>query len=180
MSAKNKIFALLALWIVLSALMFMYFFGFLDASNKQSLDNMAVLETNLAVLTAEKQSNSQAQADLQKLAQEQYQPDNFFTKDITFVNEIQALENLSQSLGVQMQLSGISGTVGTAAKAKTITPIVAIPYNITVVGSLQQVTDFVETLQNLSFITDVSGFSLNAADKGTVNMSLTGNFYLQQ
>ena len=79
-----------------------------------------------------------------------------------------------------MQLSGVSGTINTAPKAKTTTALVVIPYSISLSGSLQDVLNFIETLENLSFITNVGSVSIAAADSGSVSAGLTANFYLRK
>ena len=61
----------------------MYLFGLLDAANQHTLSSITQQEKDLAVLQAERESYKQAQGDLQTLAEKAYQPDNFFSKDIT-------------------------------------------------------------------------------------------------
>ena len=179
-SAKNKIVLLLVVWLGLSALTFGYFFKLLDRANQKTLDSMDVQRKEFAQLTAERQSQNQAKWDLETLAKQSIQPENFFSRDITLVNELKILEGLSDRLNLKMQIGGVSGTVNTAAKAKTITPLVVIPYSISVSGSLQRAVDFVETLENLKFITNVSNISISTADKNTVNVGMTANFYLKK
>lgn len=180
LSAKNKIFVLLAVWFILSVCMFGSFFNFLDIANQRALDSMAKQKKELAQLKAERESYKQAQGDLDKLAQSLYQPDAFFSRDITLVNELQILEDLSKKLNVDIQLSGISGTVNTIPKAKTITPIGMVPYGIGVSGSFSDVVDFVESLENLAFISNVSSISISSADKGLVHANLSSGLYLKK
>ena len=158
----------------------MYFFGILDNSNQQIVAGMAKQKKDLQALQAQNQSYLQAKADLKQLADQAYQPEDFFSRDISLVNELRVLEGLKQKMGVQMQISGISGTIANAPRAKTITPLVYIHYGITVTGSLSQVVDFIETLENLSFITNVSNVSITAADKGQVNAGMSADFYLRK
>ena len=180
LSAKNKILVLLVVWFAVSILSFAYFFKILDASNLQILKSMEKRKKELAGLKAQQQSENQAQWDLDTLAKENYKPEDFFSRDITLVNELKTLENLSQRLGVKMDIGGVAGTVNTAAKAKSITPLVVVPYSVTVNGSLQRAVDFVETMENLEFITNVSNISINTADNSTVTVSMTANFYLKK
>lgn len=180
LSAKNKIIIIGILLVVLSLLNFTYFFKILDASNQKILDSMAKDKKGLAVLLAEQQSEAQAQYDLQELAKKPLQPEDFFSRDITLVNEIKILENLEEKLGVKMSLSGVSGTIKSAAPANTVTPLVVIPYNIGVTGSLNRVVDFIETLENLNFVTNVSNISLSSADQGNVSAGMTASFYLRK
>jgi Tfp pilus assembly protein PilO len=108
------------------------------------------------------------------------QPEDFFSRDITLVKELEVLEGLKQRFNVQTQIGGISGTVTSAGKAKTTTPLAVIPYSISVTGPLSDVVDFIETLENLSFITNVNNVSVTAADSGKVNASMSADFYLRK
>lgn len=179
-SAKNKILMLSVVWIILSGLMLAYFFNFLDISNQRALDSLARQKSDLVQLQAERESFKQAQADLDRLNKQPYQPGDFFSQDVSLVNEIKTLENLSQQRQVTMLLSGISGTVLTAPKAKTITPIVMVPYGISLNGSFPQVINFIESLENLPFITNVANVSVSAADKGQVSANLNAFLYLKK
>jgi hypothetical protein len=180
LSAKNKIIVLVLIWLALSASMFMYFFNFFDVQNQQILDSMADDRKNLVVLQNENQSFKLVQADLQKLAGETYQPADFFTSDIRLVNEVSALESLGQKYGVQMQLSGLSGTVSSQPPAPTVTPMVAITYSVSLNGPLKQVVEFIEDMENLNFVTSVNGLSISVAQDNTVNANLSANFYVQK
>lgn len=180
LSAKNKIIIIALAWLTVSFAMLFYFFGMLDVSNQQLVDSMAKDRTDLKNLQAQNQSYLQAKADLQKLQGEPLQPQNFFGQDITLVNELKILEALKQKFGVQAQISGISGTINNAAKATTVSPLVKVPYNISVVGDFNSVMGYVESLENLSFITQVTNVSLNAADKGQISLGLGATFYLRK
>ncbi len=169
---------LLLVWLLASAAMFLYFFKFLDEANQQTLNVMSDQMQNLAVLKSENENYKRAQSDLALLAQETYQPDNFFSHDITLVNEIKTLEDLSAQLNLKMQLAGVSGTINTAPKATTKTPMAVIPYSIALSGNLQQVVNFIESLEHLSFITNVTSVSIATGVSGQVNASLAANFYL--
>jgi hypothetical protein len=179
-SAKNKIIFLALGWLILSFAMFIFFFKIMDHRNQQTLDSMAEERKALVVLQAESDSYKKAQADLDQLSGMAIQPDNFFSSDINLVNEIKTLEALSQKYNVQMQLSGVSGTINSAPKANTVTPIVVVPYSISLNGDLSSAVNFIENLENLSFITNVSSLAINAADKGLVHVSLAANFYLKK
>ena len=180
LTAKNKIVVIALAWLIASLLNFTYFFGILDASNQQSLKTIAKRKTDLASLQAQAESARQAQQDLLKLAQQPLQPENLFSRDITLVNEIKTLENLRDKFDLEMRLTDISGTINTAPKAKTITPLAVISYGINLNGSLSRVVDFIETLEHLGFITDVTNVSIGAADRDTVTASLRANFYLRK
>lgn len=179
-SAKNKIIFLLLGWLVLSAVMFLYFFKLLDSSNQATLDSMAQERKDLAVLQAQDKSYKQAQADLQVLADKANQPEGFFSKDIALVDEIQTLEDLAAKYNLKMQLSGVAGTINSLPQAQTTTSIAVVPYGITLNGDFSQVVNFIENLEHLSFVTNVTSLSLSAADKSNVTAGLSANFYLRK
>jgi len=179
-SAKNKIVFLCIAWLMVTFSMFFYFFKLLDNQNQATLDSMSQDRSNLATLQAEDRSFKQAQADLKQLAAETYQPDAFFSRDTNFINELNTMQDLQKKYNVQMQLAGVSGTVNSAPPASTVTPVVLIPYSLSLNGDLSQVVGFIENLENLSFVTTVSGISISAADKGNVNVNLGANFYLRK
>ena len=177
-SAKNKIILLATGWFVVSTLMFFYFFGFLDLINQKTLVDLDNQKKDLAALQAQKQSYAKGKADLEKLAQQPMKLNDFFSRDITLVNEIKTLEGLSQKFPVKMQLSGISGVITSASKASTKTSIVQIPYSMSLNGSFAAVTDFIEALEHLNFITDINSIAVNTADKGSVSISFSARLYL--
>lgn len=179
-SAKNKMIILAIAWIVMSSAMLLYLFNILDSSNQAQLDAMAGDRKDLAVLEAERESYNRARQDLNQMAKEAYQPDDLFSKDINFVKELEILENLSQKLNVKMVISGVSGTVGAAPKAKTTTALAVVPNTISLTGSLSSTVDFVETLEHLSFITGVNAVNISSADQGNVTVNLSSNFYLKK
>lgn len=179
-SAKNKIVIILAVWLVVSLTMFLYFFKILDSDNAKTLESLDLQNKELAILTAERESYIQAKTDLAQLAKEEMQPDTFFSKDITLVNEIRTLEGWADRLNVKMQLSGVSGTVNNLPKAKTATAIGTVPYTINLVGDFTQVINYIEVLENLNFITNINSISINVADAGQVSLTLTAGFYLKK
>lgn len=179
-SVKNKIVLIIVAWLMLSCVMFFYLFSILDASNNNSLLAMDQQNKELAVLNAERDSYNNAKADLDKISKEQISPDSFFSKDVALVNEIKTLESWAQKLNVQMQLSGVSGTINTLPKAKTATSIGTVPYSVNLVGSFTDIVNFIEVLENLNFITNINTLSISALDKGQVSLNLSAFFYLRK
>lgn len=180
MKSKNKIFLALALWVGFCATMFFYFFNILDKANQSTLNSMTEQRKDLASLKAERESYRLAKQDLEDLAKKNYQPTDFFSKDISLVAEIKTLEALGEQMGVTLQLSGVSGTASTAAKANTVTALAAIPYSIYLTGKLEQVVKFIETVENLSFITKTNALSISAAENGNVSAVLAASFFIKK
>lgn len=179
-SAKNKIVVSLIVWALVSASMLLYGFNIMEAGNQKMIFQIEESRKELAALQDEKNSYTQAQKDLDQMQKENLQPADFFSQDISLVNELKTLEDLQSKLGVDLTVSGVSGTAKTAQKAKTVSDIVTVPYSISAVGPYENITDLVQTLENLPFVTTVSAISLSVADKGRVNLSLGANFYLRR
>ena len=179
-SAKNKIFFYLFVWVVLCSGMFFWVFKNMTVSNQASLDETMTLKKEEALLEAQKQSFIQAKNDLAKLKSYEIQPEDFFSKDVTLVNEIRRLEAVSQTLSLNTTFSGISGTLKTAVKAPTKSSIVKIPFNINTKGTLANTVAFMEYLENLEFMTSVNLASVSSAGEGEVNASFSAAFYLKK
>ena len=176
-SAKNKIIVLCAVWVVVASAMFLFFFKILDGKNREILDGMSQDREDLALLQSESDSYKKAQGDLDLMAQETIQPEDFFSKDVTLVNEIRTLESLNNKYGTQVIFSGISGTVGPSSGG---TSLMEVPYNINIVGSLANAVDLIENFENLSFITKANGVSFTSSGDGKVYVNINSNFYIRK
>ena len=159
LSPKNKIYVAVILWAIVSLVMFSFVFGISANASERILAGITAQKQQLATLNGKSESYSLAQQDLQTMAQKPIQPDAFFSKDITLVKEIETLENLSQTTGVTLALSGVAGTTQTAPRANTLSNIVDIPYGITLQGPFPTVVDFIQSLENLDFITNITAVS---------------------
>jgi hypothetical protein len=179
MTARKKIYIILGLWVMVCLSMAMYFFNIYDSKNRVLIGRIEDSRRELGQLETEQSSFQLARQDLELMSKKPYQPENFFSKDVTLVNEIKYLEDLGERLNIDLTLSGISGTVKSAPKAKTIGSIVTVPYSISVVAPFSKVVEFLEILENLDFITNVSSLSLSAVSENKISASLTANFYLR-
>ncbi|PIR96092.1 MAG: hypothetical protein COT92_02925 [Candidatus Doudnabacteria bacterium CG10_big_fil_rev_8_21_14_0_10_42_18] len=180
LSAKYKIFIGLALWLVVSFFALGYMFKLLEKSSSESLVQINKQQKELAVLKNEYESFLKAQEDIQQISREQFSVDGFFSSDLTFVNEIKTFEDLAERLNLEINLSGISGTIDSLPKAETKGEIFVVPYRIALNGSFTNSVEFIENLENLPFITTISTVSLSAAGGGTVNTNLSGSFFLKK
>jgi Tfp pilus assembly protein PilO len=180
MSAKNKIVIAVVLWLVVSAAMIMYGFNIFSGSNQKMLFQIQESKKELAALQEEKNSYTQAQKDLEQMQKKDIQPSDFFSKDITLVEELKILEDLQESLQIKLTVSGVSGTAGTAPKAKTQSDIVVVPYAISASGPFENILKLVQTLENLPFITNIGSLAVSTGEKGSVNFSTSANFYLRR
>jgi len=179
-STKNKIYFAIFIWLLISFLMFGWVFKRMNASNKSLLDTLMTLKIDEAKLQAEKASFIAAQKDLERLSLQKIQPETFFSQDVTLVNELRRLESIAADLGITMNLGGISGTLKTAAKAKTKSQIFQIPYSIGLVGPLAKVVSFMEYLENLEYINTVSMVNISGSDQENISANFTAAFYLKK
>lgn len=180
LSAKYKIFVVLATWVVVGLILQFYVYKILDKSNTALVGKIEQQNREMSVLDAERISFEKAQEDLDLLTKKPLQPEDLFSKDVTLVNEVKYLEELGNSLGVDFSLSGLSGTTKSSPKAKTTGDLVIVPYSMSVSGSFSKVVDFIETFENLPFITVLDGLSLTTLGEGEVSASLRANFYLKK
>jgi len=90
------------------------------------------------------------------------------------------LENLGKASQVSLSISGISGTINTLPKAKTLSELYITPYYMSVSGSYINVMNFVESLYNLSFVTTINSLSLSSNGKDTVGVTLSANLYIRK
>ncbi|MEK7618486.1 MAG: hypothetical protein AAB410_05070 [Patescibacteria group bacterium] len=179
-SPKNKIYFAIFVWAVLCFACFGFIFKKLNASNIASLDRIAVLKKERSELEAEKASFLQGKNDLEKLSLQAIQPESFFSRDITLVNEIRRLEQISRDLNLIMNLSGVSGTLKSAKRAATKAEIYQIPFTISAQGSQANIVSFMEYLENLEFLTSVGTVSISSASEGKINTTFTASFYLKK
>jgi Tfp pilus assembly protein PilO len=181
--AKTKIYLWFAVWAALTGLVLGYVFKGMDQANQNILAEISKAQAEKGVLAAERDSYNQAKQDLAAMQKKNLQPQDFFSQDVTLVAEIKTLEALGEKLNVTFDLSGLSGTVKTVPKANTLSAILAVPYSISLKGTFGNVVAFIETMENLDFITTLNSVSLAAGsgkDSDLVIANLTANFYLRQ
>lgn len=180
MPIKTKIYLTFVIWLGVCGAMFMYGFGILDGQNQLTAAKVATEKTAMQQLQQQQQSYIQAQQDLKKLSQEKMQPDDFFSEDVTLVKEIETLEGVASKAGVQVSLGGISGTVNSAPKASTKSSLFLEPYSMSITGDFFKVVDFIQAMEQLSFVTTVSQITVSSLTGGEVTMSLSANFYIRK
>ncbi|MCL5775148.1 MAG: hypothetical protein M1333_02960 [Patescibacteria group bacterium] len=177
----TKIYVTLAVWAFLTVGMFVYGFKIVENSNTQAQAKLDTLNSELSALQAERDSFNKAKKDLDTLASKDMQPEDFYSKDTTLVNEIRFFEGLADRVGIKMQLSGPSGTSQTAPKAKSLSgEIILVPLNISVSGPFPKVLEFAQAMENLPFATQTNGFTLSTLSATEVSANFVGSFYLRK
>ncbi len=180
MPIKIKIYATLALWLGITAAAFAYGFPAIDRSNRAVAANIAQEKSQMLDLETQEQSFLLAKRDLQDLAQQPIQPQDFFSQDVTLVKEIEELEALGKSENVHLTLGGISGTINSEPKAKTKSALYAVPYSITVNGSFADVVNYVQTLEHVDFVTALTSLSMAGSGGDNVTASMSATFYIRK
>lgn len=180
LSAKNKIFAAVVVWMAVSGVMFGSLFNLLDNSNARAVIELSDRRKVLQNLKIEQESYRLASADIEQLALQEHQPENFFSRDVALVKEIETLEFLAQKTGVALTLSGLFGTVNKAPRANTATKIATVPYTIGLKGPFDRVVAYIEVMEHLSFITSVSTLNVTALSNNNISAVLNASFYLRQ
>jgi hypothetical protein len=180
-SNTAKISLTLAVWAILTAVMFAYGFKIVENTNAEAQTKLSALNSELAVLEAERDSFNIAKKDLDNLSKKELQPEDFFSKDVTLVNEIRFFEDLAERVGIKMTLSGPSGTSKSAPKAKSLSgDIVTVSLNIGISGPFAKVIEFAEAMENLPFATQTSGLTLGTLSGNEVSATFVGNFYFRK
>ena len=177
-SVKNKLISACLVWVVLCFIMFGFVFPKQQKNSLSIITQLKDLKSQQLVLEAEKNNYLEAKNDLDKLVKAEIAPKDFFSKNITLVSEIKKLENLASELGIKLTLSGISGTLQSATRAKTVSEIFSIPYTINLEGPLDKTISYIEYLENLEFINSIGQMDISAGDKGVVLVNLSANFYI--
>lgn len=180
LSAKNKIYVLVATWVVGIALLFLYGFPILDASNETLVNKHAEQQRSLATLQAEVESFKQAQSELDKVVKQKYSPEDLFSQDVSLVQELRTLEELGQKHSVTVSIGGLSGTLKSAQKAKTLSEVFMVPYSLSISGPYENTIAFLEHIEHLRFITTVNSLSMSAISDNEVSLNLNAVFYLRR
>ena len=179
MDIKTKIYATLVVWLGVCAGMYFYGFGILQSANRDALSVISEKKDQLLSLQAEQQSYRLAQQDLDDLGKKDYQPGNFFSRDISLVKELSTLENLSTTTQVRLTISGINGTIDTLPKAKTQSPLYTMSYYMNVSGPFINVYNFIQSLYNLNFVTTINTLSMGGGS-GNVVVTMSAYLYIQK
>lgn len=179
MKYKSKIIILVSSFIALSAIMFLFVFGKLQARNLRLSTEVATERRALEQLQQEQRSFEQGKKDLENLQSRTVQPDDLFSRDTRVVKEIKTLEDLSTVHSLEMNLQ-VAGTAKNAQKVKSSNQVLFIPYTITVTGSFDKVLAFLDSMENLSFISPVKNIAMIAEKTGVVKATISADFYIKK
>ena len=179
-NAKLKIIFTGIIWILVCISMPLYFFKILDTSNTLLIEKISVQKKEQAQFKAEQVSFQKAQKDLEDFSHEKFQPEDFFRNETNVISQLRELEALGPKLNLNVSLSFLSGTIGSAPKAPVKGDIVQLPYGFTVSGPYSKVLQFLEILENTDFVVHNSSISVGAAADGNINLILSSFLYLKR
>ncbi len=157
------------------------FYGFPWLSSLQVSKLSAILDQKKTVveLRQERANIEQAQKDLNELKNKAHVPEDFFSKDITLVDDIRLLETRANDSGVDLTLT-VSGTLNTAIKAKNASELFVVPFSVQLKGPFANVVSYMDFLEHFGTLFTVRNVSLIGATGDNVTANLVGNFYLRK
>lgn len=179
MTFRLKIYVVVGAFIVLALAMFLLVFKSLQSRNAVLSADVADKRQSLEQLLQEQRSFEQGIQDLENLKTRPFQPENLFSRDTRVVKEIQILEDLSKIYSLDMVLQ-ISGTAKEAQKVKSTSELLSVPYTMEITGPFDKVLAFLDSSENLSFISPVKTLNITALEDGGVKATLTADFYLKK
>lgn len=156
-------------------------YGFPWLSSLQAGKLSAILEQKKTVveLGQEKTNIEQAKKDLTELRSKARIPEEFFSKDITLVDDIRLLEMRANDSGVDLTLT-VSGTLSTAVKAKNTSELFVVPFSVQLKGAFGNVVAYMDFLEHFGTLFTVRNVSIIGAAGDDVTANLVGNFYLRK
>lgn len=170
----------IVVFVVACVVLFGFLFKIMDNSNSALASTTKQKYKEYQDLVAEQKSYEAGKQDIATLALKSVQPEDFFSRDTSLVNEIKTMESTSNNFNLNLNLS-VSGTADKAIKATGVTgPIFAIPYTFTLDGKFDKIVNFMESLEHLNFITHMKSVILVAKENGVIQATLNGNFYIKK
>lgn len=179
MKYKSKIYIVVFSFFLVSAIMFLFVFGKLHDRNIRLSTDVSSKRQTLEQLAQEQRSFEQGKKDVEALKTKAVQPGELFSRDTRVVKEIKTLEDLSKINELDMTLL-ISGTAKNAQKVKSSAQILSLPYSVTVTGAFDKTLAFLDSIENLNFITPVKTLTISAQKGGVVKSTISADFYIQK
>jgi hypothetical protein len=179
-SYKRKVYFSLLILLALAVALFGYIYGLVDLTNQSIADEATARQVQYITMQSEQQSYEAGKRDLAVLSEKPYQPSAFFSRDTSLVKEIRTLEMLANQLQINFGLQ-IAGNVTSAPKIKdTIGEIRAIPSTMVLEGSFENVTQFLDSMEQLHFVIQVKAITITATEGNRIKAVANSIFYLHQ
>lgn len=173
-----KIISSIVAFVILALIVFGL--GFPWFTSKLEMSLTAILEQKKTVLELrQEQKNIElAKRDLVDLAKKDRLPEDFFSKDTTLVGDLGNLEAKARELNIEFNLT-VSGTIPTAAKAKTLSELYSIPFSIQISGPYESLVAYFDYLEHSGSAFTVQTITIGGSDD-KVTANLSGSFYLRK
>lgn len=178
-TSNQKIYVTIGVWVIMTGFLFWYGFPAFEVSNLVQANGVLAKSKLYQDLQQQQASFQAGKKDLETLSQKSYQPSDFFSQDTSVVKEIETLESLATIQKVQLDLS-VTGTKANAVKAPTVGGIVQIPYTLSLTGTTQNIVSFLESFENLRFITHADHIDISAVKDGQIKVTLSAIFFVQK
>lgn len=179
LSPKNKIYIAITLWVVVVFILFWYGFPVFERVNLSAANQVLNKSKQFQELQQQQASYQAGKNDLETMSKKPYQPTDFFSKDTSVVNEIEALEKLAKDNSLELELT-VTGTKAGAAKAPTQGDFLQIPYTLSLTGTTANLVNFLQYYENLKFITHAQALDITTAKEGQIRATMSAVFYVQK
>ncbi len=174
-----KIATATATFFVGMLVLFAYVFPYLGDKHANQLAAMLDQKKTVVEMRQEQKNIELAKQDLQDLAKKEKAPEDFFSQDISLVNDLSQVESAARRFGLEFTFS-VTGTAQTAAKAKTASDLYSIPFTMQLRGKFSGAVSFLDWLEHFPNTFTAKSASLAAASGDSINVTLIGNFYLRK
>lgn len=174
-----KIISSIVAFAILALLVFGLGFPWFASKLENSLTAILEQKKTVLELRQEQKNIELAKRDLVDLAKKDRLPEDFFSKDTTLVQDLGLLEAKARELGVEFNLT-VSGTIPTAAKAKTLSELYVIPFTVQLSGSYENLVAYFDFLEHSGSVFTVQTINLGGGGEDRVTANLGGSFYLRK
>lgn len=178
-SYTTKIGVCAVLLAIISGVLFGYGLPWAKAKLDSSLSGIMEQKKEVVELRQEQRNLELAKKDLAELASKHVLPEDFFSKDVTLVNNLGVLESKARELGVLLTVS-ISGTVASAPKAKTPTELYMVPFTMQLEGDFANVVAYMDWLEHAGTLFVIRSVTAAGSQKDTIVINLLGTVYLRK
>lgn len=179
-TSKIKLIVLIVVFIIFATVMYLYGYGIMGMRNQSVSDELGKRNIELEVLLREKKSFEQGKKDLAVLEKSDYPPDELFSSDTKVVKEIQLLETAAQRYNLDITIA-VSGSVKEAKKVEgTTSELFAVPYTLTVTGSIESVLQFIQAAERMPFVSQAKTLNISADSKNGYKAAISSEFYIKK
>lgn len=179
-NSKNKIYILIAAFILACGLLFGYGFSIFQKATDSIALRIYEKAKEYKALEAEQRSYEAGKIDLAKLEKMEFKPSDLFSQDTRLVKEIKGLEAMADENNLELIVS-ISGTSLETKKVKeSNSNIFLFPYSMSLSGKYSDLIKFMQEIEHAPFVTYVDNISISAIGENSVRAILNASFYIKK